>query len=201
MARRWCSGRGPNCEKYESPEALQRASATPFELTGVTWEPTRVVFTTRYQVFEVSPDGGTARALTEPDKRRSTPFLLPGENAFLYTKYGKPFTSGDEQVMIRRLVADAQPQVLLSEAADARYIPIGHLVFMRQGTLFVVRFDPQTFALRGSPVAIVSNVAQSAAAWFADDLTLSGQFAISSRELSPTCPARRCRCRPPISYG
>ena len=148
-----------------------------------------MVFTTRYQVFEVNPDGGTARPLTEPDKRRSTPFLLPGENALLYTEYGKPFTSGDEQVMIRRLVADAKPQVLLSEAADARYIPTGHLVFMRQGTLFVVRFDPETLALRGSPVAIVSNVAQSAAAWFSDDLTLSGQFAISPEGILAYVPS------------
>ena len=81
--------------------------------------------------------------------------------------------------MIRRLDADAKPQVLLSEAADARYIPTGHLAFMRQGTLFVVRFDPQTFAVARQPRGAVSNVAQSAAAWFADDLTMSGQFAIS----------------------
>ncbi len=149
------------------------------EVTGLTWGSTRLVFTTRYQMFEVSPDGGTPRALTESSKRRSTPFLLPGETALLYTEYGKPFTSGDEQVMIRRLVAGAEPQLLLPEAADARYLPTGHLAFMRQGTLFVVRFDAQTFELRGSPVAVVSNVAQSAAAWFADDLTLTGQFAIS----------------------
>ncbi len=123
------------------------------QVTGITWGPTRVVFTTRYQVFEVDPDGGTARALTESDKRPSKPFLLPGENALLYTEYGKPFTSGDEQVMIRGLEADAKPQVLLSEAADARYLPTGHLAFMRQGTLFVVQFDAQTFAVSGSPVA------------------------------------------------
>ena len=42
-----------------------------------------------------------------------------------------------------------------------------------------MRFDAQTFAVSGSPVAAVSNVAQSAAAWFADDLTMAGQFAIS----------------------
>jgi serine/threonine protein kinase/Tol biopolymer transport system component len=159
------------------------------QVTGLTWGPTRVVFTTRYQVFEVSPDGGTARALTEPDKRRSTPFLLPGENALLYSEYGKPFTSGDEQVMIRGLVGGAQPQVLLSEAADARYIPTGHLVFMRQGTLFVVGFDADTLMLRGSPVAIVSDVAQSAAAWFADDLTLSGQFAVSPEGMLAYVPS------------
>ena len=149
------------------------------QVTGLTWGSTRLVFTTRYQMLDVSPDGGTPRALTASGKRPSNPFLLPGETALLYTEYGKPFTSGDEQVMIRGLEADAKPQVLLSEAADARYLPTGHLAFMRQGTLFVVQFDAQTFAVGGSPVAAVSNVAQSAAAWFADDLTMAGQFAIS----------------------
>jgi serine/threonine-protein kinase len=152
---------------------------TADQVTGLTWGPTRLIFTTKFQVFEVSPDGGTPRAVTEPDKRRSTPFLLPGESALLYTEYGKAFTSGDEQVMIRRLAAGSEPQLLLSEAADARYLPTGHLAFMRQGTLFVVQFDTETFELRGSPTAVVSNVAQSSAAWFADDLTLAGQFAIS----------------------
>ena len=147
-------------------------------LTGLTWGPTRIVYTTRYQIFEVSADGGIPRALTEADKRRSTPFLMPNDAALLYTEYGKPFTSGDEQVMLRR-ATDDKPQLLLQEAADARYLSTGHLVFMRQGTLFVVQFDAQTLELRGSPVAVLNNVAQSAAAWFIDDLTLSGQFAIS----------------------
>ena len=31
------------------------------QVTGLTWGPTRLVFTTRYQMFEVSPDGGTPR--------------------------------------------------------------------------------------------------------------------------------------------
>ena len=103
------------------------------QVTGLTWGSTRLVFTTRYQLLDVSPDGGTPRALTGSGKRPSNPFLLPGETALLYTEYGKPFTSGDEQVMIRGLEADAKPQVLLSEAADARYLPTGHLAFMRQG--------------------------------------------------------------------
>jgi Tol biopolymer transport system component len=149
------------------------------QLSGLTWGSTHLVYTSNYQMFEVSPDGGTPRALMEPTKRRSTPFFLPGETALLYTEYGKQFTSGDEQVMIRRPGNDSAPQVLLRDAADARYVPTGHLAFMRQGTLFVVQFDLNTFEVRGSPVAIVSNVAQSTGAWFSDELTLSGQFSIS----------------------
>ena len=76
------------------------------EVSGLTWGPTRVIFTTRYQVFEVPPDGGAPQALTKPDARRATPFLLPGEGALLYTEYGTTFTSGDERVMLRRLGAD-----------------------------------------------------------------------------------------------
>ena len=117
----------------------------------------------------------------------------------LYTEYGKLFTSGDERVMIRRLDNGSAPALLLSQAADARYMPTGHLSFMRQGTLFVVRFDAQTLELRGSPVAVLSDVAQSSAAWFVDDLTLSGQFAFSPQGTLAYVPAVRRRCRSPTS--
>ena len=160
------------------------------QVTGLTWGTTRIVYTTRNQIFEVAPSGENPRALTEGDMRRSTPFLLPGGNALLYTEYGKQFTSGDERVMIRRLDNGSTPALLLSQAADARYMPTGHLSFMRQGTLFVVRFDAQTLELRGSPVAVVSDVAQSSAAWFVDDLTLSGQFAFSPQGTLAYVPGR-----------
>jgi len=39
------------------------------QVTGLTWGSTRLVFTTRYQMLEVSPDGGTPRALTASGKR------------------------------------------------------------------------------------------------------------------------------------
>ena len=168
-------------------------------MTGLTWGTTRIVYTTRYQMFEVAPNGGNPHALTEGDMRRSTPFLLPGGNALLYTEYGKQFTSGDERVMLRRLDNGSTPAVLLSQAADARYMPTGHLSFMRQGTLFVVRFDAQTLELRGSPVAVLSDVAQSSAAWFVDDLTLSGQFASHRKARWRMCQAMRRRCRSPTS--
>ena len=149
------------------------------QVSGLTWGNSRLVFTTRYQMFEVSPDGGEPRALTEANLRRSAPSFLPGDNALLYTEYGKLFTSGDERVMIRRLSGTAEPAVLVPEAADARYLPTGHLAFLRQGTLFVVPFDVEALEVRGSPVAVLSGVAQSVAAWFSDDLTVSGQLAIS----------------------
>ncbi len=163
---------------------------TVAQVTGLTWGSMRIVYTTRHQIFEVAPTGGVPRALTESDMRRSTPLLLPDGNALLYTEYGKLFTSGDERVMIRRLDTESIPSVLLPEAADARYLATGHLAFMRQGTLFAVPFDPATLQMRGSPVAVLSGVAQSSAAWFSDDLTLSGQFAFSPQGTLAYVPGR-----------
>ena len=71
----------------------------------------------------------------------------------LYTEYERQWTSGDERVMVQSLTPGAAPKLLLSEAADARYLSSGHLAFLRQGTLFVVPFDAQTLELRGEPVA------------------------------------------------
>jgi hypothetical protein len=111
--------------------------------------------------------------------RHSTPWLLPGDTALLYTEYQKQWTSGDERVMVLPLQSGAAPRVLLREAADARYLTSGHLAFLRQGTLFVVPFDATTLELRGEPVAVLKDVAQSVVAWDSDDLTLAGQFAVS----------------------
>jgi Tol biopolymer transport system component len=129
----------------------------------------------------VPPAGGPRRQVTDPPElvRHSTPWLLPGDTALLYTEYQKQWTSGDERVMVLPLQPGAAPRILLREAADARYLPSGHLAFLRQGTLFVVPFDAPTLELRGEPVAVLKDVAQSAVAWDSDDLTLAGQFAIS----------------------
>lgn len=49
----------------------------------------------------------------------------------------------------------------LENAADARYLPTGHLVFLRLGTLFAVRFDPAALEVRGEPVAMALSVVQA----------------------------------------
>jgi eukaryotic-like serine/threonine-protein kinase len=81
--------------------------------------------------------------------------------------------------MLMPLASGAEPRVLLRNAADARYLPTGHLLFIRQGTLFVVPFDARALEVRGDPVAVLKDVAQTTSAWDSDDLTLAGQFSVS----------------------
>jgi serine/threonine-protein kinase len=51
--------------------------------------------------------------------------------------------------------------MLVKGGTDGRYVPTGHLVYVRQGNLFAVPFDPERLELRGSPVPILEGVMQS----------------------------------------
>jgi serine/threonine protein kinase len=52
-------------------------------------------------------------------------------------------------------------QILLHNAADARFVSPGHLVFLRQGTLMAVRFDLAGMRVIGHEVALVENIMQA----------------------------------------
>ena len=152
-------------------------------LNGLTWGEGRIVFGFSPLLLEVAPAGGVPRQITHATElvRHGAPSLLPGGRTLLYTEYERQWTSGDERVMLMPLDPPGEPRLLLREAAAARYLPTGHLAFLRQGTLFVVPFDLASLTLRGDPVAVVKGVAQSVAAWDSDDLTLEGHYAVSSR--------------------
>ena len=69
-------------------------------------------------------------------------------------------------------------RVLLEDAADARYVPTGHLVFLRQGTLMAVPFDLDRLEIIGQPVPAVANVMQALNTMHSYN-TAAGQFSIS----------------------
>ncbi len=173
------NGRGRCCFRRVRVQGHPPSVCPTALVSSLSWGVTRIVYGVNHQLFEVSPDGGTPRALAESRLRIETPFLLPGDRAVLYTEHGKVWTSGDERVMIRPLTTADPPRVLLQDAADARYLATGHIAFLRQGTIFVAPFDVETLQLRGAEVAVLSGVAQATASWFGPDLTLAGQFAVS----------------------
>jgi hypothetical protein len=52
-------------------------------------------------------------------------------------------------------------KVLIDDAADARYVSSGHLVFVRRGTLMAAPFDVTRLELAGGTVALVDGVMQA----------------------------------------
>ena len=130
---------------------------------------------------QVPSSGGMPEILTRPDPKREEyghrlPSWLPDGKSALFTvvKHGLDRKSS---IALLRLET-RQWSVLLQNAADARYIPTGHLVFLQQGTLMSVGFDPASQVVMGQPIALVDNVIQ-ALCLGSRGHTCAGQFGIS----------------------
>jgi Tol biopolymer transport system component len=129
----------------------------------------------------VSAEGGKPETLTEPDPKREEsshrlPSWLPNGKALLFTVMRQGWDPHPRVALLR--LDTRERHVILQDAADARYVPTGHLVFLRQGTLMAVRFDLRGLKVIGQPVALVENVMQA----FSTNSgyhTAAGQFGIS----------------------
>ena len=132
-------------------------------------------------LLKVSAGGGNPEALTKPDPKREEashrlPSWLPNGNAVLFTVMRH---SWDSQPWLALLRLDTREwHLLIQDAADARYIPTGRLVFLRQGTLMAVRFDLARMEVIGQPFALVENVMQAFSNRGSFN-TGAGQFGIS----------------------
>ena len=149
-------------------------------VNGMSWGATRFVYADEGPLMQVSLDGGKVEPLTQPSgpERHSTPQLLPGDTAVMFTQHEKRWTSGDERVMVQKLPGGT-PVVLIPDGADARLLSTGQIAFLRQGTLFVADFDATALKI-GSTRAITKDVAQVVMSGISQDLTLAGQFAVSA---------------------
>jgi serine/threonine-protein kinase len=78
---------------------------------------------------------------------------------------------------------------LLRDAADARYVPSGHLVFLRRGQLLAVAFDADRLEVRGAPVPMLEPVAQALSGAHSSDVPGAGQFAVAATGTLAWVPA------------
>lgn len=156
-----------------------------FRLYGANWgRDNSIVFTDADDtgLSRVSAEGGKLETLTKPDPKREEyghrlPSWLPDGKAVLFTVTRNDW---DWQPCLALLRLDTRDwRVLLQDAADARYVPTGHLVFLRQGTLMAVRFDLARMEVVGQPVALMENVMQAFTGSDFYGHTGVGQFGIS----------------------
>jgi eukaryotic-like serine/threonine-protein kinase len=104
------------------------------------------------------------------------PSWLPNGKAVLFTVMRHGLDVHPRLALLR--LDTREWHVLLQDASDARYVPTGHLVFLRQGMLMAVRFDPARLEVIGQPSPLVENVMQ-AFATEASYNTGAGQFSVS----------------------
>jgi serine/threonine-protein kinase len=105
------------------------------------------------------------------------PQMLPGGKAVLFTVR----TSGvwDEARIVVQALKTGDRRTLIEGGTDARYVPSGHLIYMKSGTLMAVPFDLARLQTRGAPVAIIEGIMQSIGMLAPSGDTGAGQFSIS----------------------
>jgi len=151
---------------------------------GADWGDDNTILLGSYEggLFRVSADGGTPETLTQPDPgHEEVSHRLP---AFLPEKKGALFTVMRQAFDLRPRIAlldlgTRQWRMLIEDGADARYVPTGHILFLRQGQLMAAPFDLQKREIHGQPVPVLPKVMQALNIPMSGNNSAAGQFSIS----------------------
>ena len=142
-------------------------------------------------LWRVPASGGRPQELTRPDPANNEqshrwPCFLPGGRAALFTIH---HASGRQDRSAIAVVSldDGKWRRIVEHGSGARYLPTGHVVFARNGSLFAVRFDPRAATTTGEPVAVATGVLMhrrsTGAAFF--DVSRSGSLVVARSDGPP----------------
>ena len=162
---------------YSTDQALYKipttdGAAVPLADVGPgaigSWGADGVVFADMRGLYRVSPEGGALETLRMPPlavgEQVSHPEPLPGGRAVLFTVIPTPTLliahSGAPGERIDVLNLDTGTRkTIVRHGRRGRYLPTGHLVYVADGSLYAARFDINRLEVAGSPVQVVSDVA------------------------------------------
>ena len=113
-------------------------------------------------LFEVSSEGGTPRPITtdqgEATRVLGAPEFLPGGEAVLFTSHPSVARTAEDNAVEVLTIETGARRVLIQGGSSARYLPTGHLVFLRTGTLMAVPFDLDRLEITGTPTPVIDGV-------------------------------------------
>jgi predicted Ser/Thr protein kinase len=133
--------------------------AEPYFRLGISWgDDNTIVYVAKQGLMRVSSAGGEARSLTKVDAAKGEvahrmPHFLPGANALLFT-----VTHGDTNELAALDLKTGKRHLLVKDGLYGTYVPTGHLLFVRQSTLYAAPFDSKRLALRGPEVPVITGL-------------------------------------------
>jgi DNA-binding winged helix-turn-helix (wHTH) protein/Tol biopolymer transport system component len=86
------------------------------------------------------------------------PALLPGGRHVLYTLARAGSASFDEAEIVIAGLDGSRPRTIVRHGSGARYVPSGHLVYMRGGSMMAVAFDLDAQNIVGTPAPLLTHV-------------------------------------------
>ena len=138
----------------------------PASSRGASWGTDGViVFTSGISggLYTVHADGGAARPLITGDFKKGEksyrlPQILPDGRTVLCTLSMSDIKSYNEARVVAVSLETGKPKVLFTGGSNPRYVPTGHIVYARAGSLFATPFDLRRLEVTGAPVQILDGV-------------------------------------------
>jgi serine/threonine-protein kinase len=155
------------------------ATVTPAPL-GASWgEDDHIIIASQVGLFRVPSSGGTIEPLKASEGVKFFPHVLPGARAVLVASTNISFLSTADDLRIEVFnIETGETKTLENTGYQPRFLPTsrsaGHLIFVRQGTLFGVPFDPNRLEIRGTPKPLLNDVGSASL------LDGGGHFAFSN---------------------
>jgi serine/threonine-protein kinase len=118
-------------------------------------------------IMRVNAGGGTPALVVTAAEREQldAPRLLPDDDTLLFSASQSAVftqrTRWDSAAVVAQSLKSGTRKILLSNAADARYVRSGHLVYAVEDGLYAIRFDPKTLATKGGPVSVLVGVGRA----------------------------------------
>jgi Tol biopolymer transport system component len=143
------------------PRVIANIGEVPGGLVGAWDQKGRIFFgiSGSFGLSSVPAVGGEPQMFAELEGYRDVDFpdVLPGGEWVLFTAAAEGASWSEADVVVRNVVT-GERKVVLQGAYFARYLPTGHLVFVRDATLLAIRFDPKTLETTGPVVPVVQSV-------------------------------------------
>jgi Tol biopolymer transport system component/tRNA A-37 threonylcarbamoyl transferase component Bud32 len=107
----------------------------------------------------VPESGGDPEPLTRVEEGSGVfghwhPELLPGERYLLYSRWRA--TQHDCSI-VRHDLYTGEDELLIANGCRPRYLPSGHLLYTRGGSVMATRFDPENGVPAGQPVVVLDD--------------------------------------------
>jgi serine/threonine-protein kinase len=128
---------------------------------GAAWgDDDTIVFPGPKGLLRVSASGGTPEALTtvndaKGEIRHTRPQFLPGGRLLLFSVCSK---EGDGPQFAVLDLQKGGYRTVAKGGDNGRYVPTGHLTFVRSGTLFAVPFDLGRLVVAGTEAPVIERV-------------------------------------------
>jgi serine/threonine-protein kinase len=151
---------------------------------GASWgEDGNIITAFNFRLARIPSAGGTPTPVTELAPGESVhrwPETLPGGKAILFSAY-RSLAGLDGATIEVMSLRDGHRKTLVRGGTWGRYLTSGHLVYVNNGTLFAVPFDPDRLEMHGTPAPVLEEVAYSAASGFAQiDFSRTGSLVYRS---------------------